>query len=213
MSTDKYAKLTSQIHNLAVMPPEQLANHLEKTNRPLMDVAPNIVPHLVGTASRAVDYLHQNMPKPLSEFVGAHAFEPSPGQKGRWLEQHDIVNDPISALEHVKNGTLTQAHMNALQAVHPDRLSNMQQKVMENATPANMKNLHYSTKIALSKFLGRQLDESLMPRVILGDQMNYAQAPQMAPPMGKKEQSTQSGLNKLDVNKMAETETNKTEED
>lgn len=212
---DNYKKNSDKISKLATMAPEALINHLAQTHQDLSEIAPNIAPHIQGIAIKGINYLHDKMPKPVQEFAGQEDYEPSKGQKDQWNQQYDVVNDPISILDHVKNGTLTSSHLEALQAVHPELLDSMRSKVMENATPKNIQKLHYSTKMSLSKFLGKATDASFVPAAIMADQANYNMPAQQAAgaPKGKGKGSTQAGLRELSLAKRASTEVTKDESD
>jgi hypothetical protein len=207
--SDNYKKNADKVSKLATMPPEALIDHLAQTHENLNNVAPNIAPHIQNIAIKGINYLHQEMPKPVAEFPGQDPFEPSKGQKADWLDKYNTVNDPISILDHVRHGTLTTNHMAALQAVHPELLDHMRQKVMEEANPKAMKSLHYSTKMGLSKFLGKAMDASFVPQAIMADQMNYNMPAQQAAgaPKGKGKESTLGGLRELSLAKRAQTET------
>ena len=213
MSIDKYDKLSTQIHKLSSLPPEKQIEHFASVNKDLSKVAPSLAVHLNSIGMNGLQYLHNKLPKPNVEFAGEDAYEPSKSQKTQWLDHYAAVNDPISALDHIKNGTLTSQHMEALNMVHPALLDDMKQKVMEQMTPKNMKGLPYSTKIALSKFMGAPAHGSLLPQVIANDQMNYAQ-PQVAASGTPKrvEKSSLGGLSKLNVAKRSATETQEMEE-
>ncbi len=210
---DKFAKESAKIRQLASLSPESLMDHIAKGNRTLTDVAPNLSGPMQATAMKGMQYLHSKLPGPATEFMGSDEYEPSKSQKSDWLKQHEAVNDPIGALEHVKNGTLTQAHMEALNAVHPELLQNMREQVAENMDTKSMKNLPYSTKIALSKFLGQPQDQSLVPGVVTADQATFAQQAPGQSAGSPAPKSSKSGLDKLTLSKRSETETQATDSD
>jgi len=211
LSIDKYNKLSQQVHSLASLPPEKQMEHFANLHKDVARVSPDIAAHLSVTGQRGLMFLHDKLPKPSIEFMGEDAYEPSNAQKSQWLNYHEAVNDPIGALERVKDGTLTGQHVEALAAVHPELLQHMQQRVMENMTPKNMKTVPYNTKIALSKFLNKPVSTSMLPGAVMTDQQNFAasqvqpQAPQGTPKRGQK--STLGGLSKLNVAERAATQT------
>jgi hypothetical protein len=209
----EYEKKAAPIRELVSMEPNRLAEHMADTHKVLSAVAPTIAAHVNATALRAISFLNSKMPKPTFEAPGSPEFEPSPSQQAAFLHYHEMVNKPISVLQHVKDGTLSSHHMEALQAVHPDLLQEMQSKVMENATPKNMEKLSYPKKIALSKFLGQPMDQSMLPGVIFSNQAGFAQPQQQVAGATKPKKPTQSGLNKLDTAKLAETETTHLEDE
>jgi len=209
-----FSKKTSQIENLARKSPQELVDHLAATHRHLTHVAPNIDQALQGVAIRGMQFLNSKVPRPASQYPSDGVWEPSPSQKQSFLHYHEAVNEPIKALEHVKNGTLTTHHMEALQAVHPELLKEMQNKVMENMTPQNMKRVSYSTKIALSKFLGSPIASSMTPEAVMANQANFAAPPALAPAgTPKRKSSTLGGLEKLNIAQRSATETQKEEEE
>jgi hypothetical protein len=180
-----------------------LANKLNDNTEGLHTVVPNIAQALQTTGARALNYLNTKMPKPINELIGDQEFEPTKSQQRQWLSSHDIVDDPISALDHVRHGTLTSDHMDALTQVHPELLNEMRQKVMEQMEPNKVKNLPMSTKLALGTFLGSPVTESSLPQAVMANQI----AMQPQPPPQQSPKSTVGGLEKLDVAKRAATET------
>lgn len=172
----------------------------------LHKIAPNIAQSLQTTGARALGFLNDQMPKPQNEFIGDAEYEPSKSQQQGWLHLHNIVNDPISVLDHVRHGTLTSAHMQALQQVHPELLQEMQQKVMEEMEPAKVRKLPSSTKMALSTFLGSPMSEALLPQAVMANQATFQ-------PAAPAQNSTLGGLKELDLGKRAATRTQTLEEE
>jgi hypothetical protein len=212
--SDSYNKKSEKIRELANLPPDQLMNHLATTHAKLSEAAPGIAPQVNNVAVNGINFLNSKLPKPVTEFPGDEDLEPSKSQKEQWLQYHDSVNDPLKTLEHVKNGTLNSHHLEALQAVHPDLLHEMQQKVMENATPKNMKNLDYSTKIAVSKFLGSPMHQSMMPGVIFSDQSQFNLNPAtQAAGTPQRKGVSEAGMQKMNVAKRTATQTQQLEEE
>lgn len=147
------------------------AHALNKGTQGMDSIAPSIAQALQVTGSRALNYLHQKLPKPASEMIGDHDYEPSELEQNRWMHLHDIVDDPLSALDHVRHGTITPDHIEALTEVHPELLDDMRQKVMEHMEPTKVRSLSSSTKMALGTFLGSPISESMNPETILGNQV------------------------------------------
>ena len=211
---NSYEKKSDQIRELANLPPDKLLGHFADKYEDVTNVSPTISSLIQGVANRGLQYLNNKMPKPRQEFAGDEEWEPSTSQKEEWLQHYEAVDDPASVLDHVKNGTLTNAHLEALNAVHPNLLAEMKQKVMENASAKAIKSLPYSTKIAVSKFLGSPLDSSLAPQTMQLNQAVYAQQPSMgALGTPKRKSSTLGGLKELDLGKRAATETQELETD
>jgi hypothetical protein len=146
------------------------------------------------------------------ELPGDAPWEPNKTQQASFMKHYDAVNDPLSVLDHVKNGTLSNEHMEALQAVHPGLLQNLQDQVSQQMSPSNMKSLSYSKKVALSKFLGSPVDSSLTPQSVMANQANYAPK-NAAQAMQKGQKSTQEGMSKLNLGSRSTTEIETDESD
>ncbi len=85
----------------------------------------------------------------------------------------------------------------------------MREKVASNINPKKASTLNYSTKIALSKFLGQPMESSMLPQVALANQaalgsVTQSQKPQQPTGGGK---STLGGLKELGVSNRMTTAT------
>lgn len=211
----KYERISSSIRELANHPdPSVMANALTKGTEGLHHIVPGISQALQVTGSRALNYLHDKMPKPVNEMVGDAEYEPSKTHQREWLHLHDIVDDPVSVLDHVRHGTLTSEHMDALSQVHPELLDQMRQQVMENMDPNKVKKLPSTTKIALGTFLGSPITESVSPQAILANQVALQGMIGSVPGMqSKSSKSSQAGLKELKLGDRASTQTEELESD
>jgi len=210
----EFDKKSSQIREMSMKTPQEFSDHLAETHKDVANALPNIAPHISSIAARAVNFLASKLPRPAVEFPGQAEWQPSKSQQASFLHYYDAINNPIGILDHVKDGTLSMHHMEALNAVHPDLLRDMQTKVMENATPKNMQKLNYSKKIALSKFLGQPMTQSLLPGAVLASQASFNKpmgAPSASAP--KRKSSSLGGLSKLNRAQESATETQRDEEE
>lgn len=193
--------------------PNSLFEHLDKTSEKLYSSIPNITQGLTSAISSGVQFLNSKLPKPVHELLLSQEWEPSTSQKEKFNRYYEAVNDPISSLKDIKNGVLSNETMEALQAVHPDLLQEMRGRVIENIDYKKAKNLNYSSKISLSKFLGQPVDNGLLPSVIQANQMVYNQVPQS---QQRKQQngtkSSASGLSKIDISQRSATRTERPDE-
>ena len=205
-----FSRKSQKIRELAGNPEAQM-NAIAESTGDLHKVMPNITTALGTTALNGINYLNAKLPRPSNDLPLDQEWEPTKVQQSDWLERHSTVEDPIKVLDHVRDGSLTHAHMEALQAVHPDLLKDMQSKVMDNMTANAHKTLPYATKIALSKFLGQPLSNSQLPQVVAANQATFAMSQQGPAQGGKSKGSTQSGLAKLKVGDMAATQVDKLE--
>jgi hypothetical protein len=183
MANDYDSKAT-QIRQLAGMPSDQLVDHLTNAHPNISNTAPNVAPHVFSTATNAIQFLNSKLPSHGNELPQDRAPGPSQQQKNAWLDLHKTVSDPVSILDHVKNGTLNSHHMEALQTVYPDLHQEMLTKMTEHlgSMQANDKQLPYARRMAISKFVGQPLDSTMTPEsfqaILSSAGQNTAQAAQ-----------------------------------
>jgi len=202
----EYNKTVKKVQEFASNP-QKMMDTMTASSQMLYDHAPNITQGMHNREVANVQFLDSKIPKPNTELPLASKWEASKSQKATFMRYYETVNDPISVLGHVKNGTLTNESMEALTATNPHLLEEMQQKVMENINPKTAMNLNYSTKMALSKFLQQPLDEGMMPQVLAANQATYANPPQRQSQQAGK--STQGGMAKMSFADRAKTRTQK----
>lgn len=212
-----FEKTASTVANYAGMPPEQLADHFADKNKDLNEVAPTVGPQMQQVAMNGLSFLSSKLPRPATSYPGDEPPQPSNTHKDQFMGYHEIVNDPLKALEHIKKGTLTAQHLEALQTVYPNLYQHMQQQVMSHATPKAIQKLKYPVRLALAKFLGQPMDATMAPGTVAANQMIYAQpaALQASGGPGRKPAggSTLGGLSKLNLAKRTATGTEREEEE
>lgn len=83
-----------------------------------------------------------------------------------------LTQQPLMAMEHLKDGTLTLSDIETLSMVHPVSYRIMQQKLTEKLIDnmAIAKNIPYKTRLSLSLFLGMPLESSMNPQNIMSNQ-------------------------------------------
>lgn len=214
VSATGYDKRVDRIQELANNP-QMMIDHLNKTTNALYDAAPNITNSVNGTMTTAVNFLNSKIPKPQSKYPLSEPFEPSASQKDQFNRYYEAVNDPLSVLSSVKDGSISNEQIEALQAVYPHLLSEMRSNVVQNLNPN--KDIPYSTKIALAKFLNTPLDASMTPQSMMSNQIALNGPQQSAQGMQKapkgKEKTTLGGLKELDVASRSATNTESLESD
>jgi hypothetical protein len=211
-----FNKTAQLVSNYSGMMPEQLVDHMASKNQELNHVAPTIGPQIQATTMSGLNFLASKLPRPGTAFPGDEPVEPSNSHKDQFMDYHEIVDDPLKALEHVKNGTLNTKHIEALQAVYPNLYQHMQEQVMQHATPKALQKLKYPVRIAVAKFLGHPMDASLQPGVVAANQANFNMPAAMQASGGpgrKSGGSTLGGLNKLHLAQRSATRTQEEEED
>jgi hypothetical protein len=208
-----YDKITERIKELA-SDPEALSAHIQNNVQGIQKEMPNIAQAMSSHIVRTVNYLHSKIPKPNTVLPLMPKWEASQGQKDKFERHYNAVNNPTDVLHHIANGELSHDTLEALQAVHPDLLQEMQHKVKTQIQPDVAAKLPNHVKRGLSQFLGAPLESHDLQSVKAANQAMF-QAQQQAKVaqqqnMGK---TTQKGLSELSVSKRIATDTQKDEED
>lgn len=190
---------------------QKLMDHLERSTDSIQEAAPNVSQALQMKMTNAVGFLNSKIPKPQNHFPLSFDWEPSNAQKQEFNEYYMAVDSPLSIMKDVKNGTLSNASMEALQAVHPELLKEMQSAVMGSLNPKTAKDLNYGTKISLSKFLGQPVDETMVPQTILENQLSLSgpSLSEQSAPKQRQSKISSSAIKDLDFSGRARSQTNR----
>lgn len=170
--------------------------------------APQTAAALTGAATRAQQYLAQALPKdpnPPSMFPGSPKWSPSDAEVQRYALVKRSVEEPLSILDDMKAGTLTDDQVKAVAAVYPQLYSKMQAVALEEISNS-VRPPNYQQRLQLSKLLGQNVDPSQ-------GMLAQLQAP-VAPELGgsgagpKAPGPNVKGLSKLTASKQAALPTN-----
>jgi hypothetical protein len=137
-------------------------------------------------STQAIQYLAQLKPKPLQLGPLDKPIKPSAQASQRYNRAVGIAQQPLSVLQHVKDGTLLPSDIQDLNSMYPGYMQQLQTKLgqeiagaLDEETP-----IPYHTRLGLSLFLGQPLDNTMQPMSIIAAQPQPVQAPQA--PQGKK---------------------------
>lgn len=204
---ENFDELSTKIRELSLASPEKLSDHLNNSVGHIKDIAPSIAPQMQATYLNGLNFLESKLPKPQQEYMGGNDWKPSKSQLHEFDVYHKMVKDPLSILDHVKNGTLTKQHIETIQAVYPALLKNIQNKIAEQLSDKTLKKIPYKTKISLTKFLGVPLDATLQPQSMLNNQMNFIAKNMASQTQLGKTKTSQGGLKALKIGDREATET------
>lgn len=129
-------------------------------------------------------FLYEKMPKdPRPQTLGHMAeWNPSDAEIDKFSRYYEAVVNPLSVLEHLKRGTLTMQHTEALQVVYPSLYERIVGELAESVSMAGER-LRYRDRVQLSVLFGVPLDSTMAPEAIMRAQALYAQpAPSQANP-------------------------------
>lgn len=146
-------------------------------NDPIADHLPEQSLLLNQAKGRISNYLtslrpQENMPKLAFD-------EPmeNKAQKKSYEKALDIANNPLSILNHVKDGSLTPEHIQHFNAMYPELTGHLQSKITERITEQQLdkKKPPYAVRQGLSLLLGTPLSSEVKPQNIMAAQSVFAQ--------------------------------------
>lgn len=204
-------KLSQKLGELQADPANAADNFAHNTQH-LYAAAPNITQSLHNSIYSSAQFLQSKMPQQAVKMPYSPPWEPSIAQKNEFNRYYQAVNDPIGCMAQVRNGTLTNQAMEALQATNPHLLQEMRGRYINSITPEKLKTLSYPQRICLSKFLGQPLDENMTTQAIISNQASMS-APNLSQQTSEAQavKSSKAGLGKLNLAGRASTRTNQTD--
>lgn len=175
---------------------DKLAEDTGQQTAPLRTHAPATTDALHGIAARGVQTLAGKLPAPGQRQPLDPPYQPSRAELVAYNRYHEIAESPARVLQHVAAGTITREHMDALQTIYPNLASEMRQKVMDRLAAEVSKGtrLPHQKRLALSLFLGSDLDSSSTQHHLAATQAAFAQHQQQAAP-----RPSAAGLSRLSV--------------
>ncbi len=202
---EAFKNIQSNINKLS-SDPEALSNMLSKRTMHVEKIAPNITEKVTENTLRGLQFLQTKLPKQTVDMDSAklfskREFSPSDFQMAKFERYLEVVENPVSALEDLKEGSLTREAAETLKVVYPNLFKKMQSGVLDNLEK-NKEVIPYSKRIQLGILLDVPTDVSLKPEYVAALQAN----------LGIQEQqpkSTPTKAENITIAKRTETEANK----
>ncbi len=149
--------------------PAMATERISQATRPLAETGAANTADQVSVKSALISkYLLDHMPKPLTP--------PSPFKKIKWTptdaeiskfeRRVHALQDPLSIVDDLTNGTLTPEAVDAVKTVYPKLFQKIQAKVYDYFMNGDPKNVNYNDRIKLSLLLEMPLDNDLKPENI-----------------------------------------------
>jgi hypothetical protein len=193
MDNQEYDDKSSQIMQLAQLPPDKLIDYLSMLRKGVETTAPNLTPHIQSATVNAINFLNNKLPNSGNELVQDQKIEPSSTDKRAWLDLHHTVSNPLTVLDKINDGTLNHNHIQALQAIYPDLHQEMNQKIAEHLGRAGLKNeqIPYKKRVSMGLLMGQPVDSTMtLPNM---NAIIMANAPKnQAQPAGKPKKVSKS---------------------
>lgn len=188
--------------------PQKMEQIIALRTQVAAQAAPATTASAIITAKKAAQFLESKLPKSYSnnaqsQMFTKRDFQPSDSQLAKFERYLEAVEDPMSALEDIKSGTLTREAAETLQVVYP----NIYQRVQKEAIEYMMKSekaVSYSKRLQLGILLNIPSDASLTPEMINKLQKSYMSEEEKAEQQG----ATLGGLKQIDMASRADTSIN-----
>lgn len=162
---------------------DKQVSKLEKNPAALLhedDKTAYYMPEHAEQMSRSVasvtSYLSKIKPQPIKPGVCDKEIPPSKQQVAEYNRALDIAIQPMTVLEHVKNGTLLPSDVGHLKAMYPavyDRMAQkLQNEMIDHLHGGN--SIPYIMRQSMSLFMGQPLDATFKPEAIVAMQATFA---------------------------------------
>lgn len=127
-------------------------------------------------AARSVYYLNSLRPKTVKQGPLDPDSKPNPIQLADFNRALDLVEQPLSIFNHIKNGTITNNDINTYNTVFPNLSNRLRDKITSEMVDhvSNGGKILYKTSLGISKFLGQPLVASLNPQSLMQIQSTFA---------------------------------------
>jgi hypothetical protein len=154
---EQLKQLQSRLTTLGTNPyaTSQLASAV---SAPFQNLSPETAKAYADKFTQSVNYLYQTMPKPPNAptqlFAPTDTWKPHPNDMQAWRDKIETVANPMSVLNHLHSGTLSQDHINALQTVYPMIHQMMKDNIVKYAMQHPDVKLPVQEQKSVNKFFG-----------------------------------------------------------
>jgi hypothetical protein len=165
------ARLTELASNDAAL--AQVTSHLSS---PFASSAPEVADAYQQKLGEAIHYLYDALPKapaPPAPFAPQY-WQPSAADKMAFHDRAEIISNPMVAMQHVAQGTLSDAHLDALKTIYPVVYSMMQNEILSFSANHPDVKLPMAERQSVARFLGTSLDSLDTPDTVRQLQQTYA---------------------------------------
>lgn len=152
-------RLASRLASLAANPQAMVAA-TSAASAPIAAGSPQLGAAYQEQLRTALQYLHDAVPKPAAPPppFAPDDWTPTAADKLAFHDKAEIVNNPMRALVHMQRGTLSDAHLDALQAVYPRVLGQIRSEILATAAKNPDLKLPAPERRSAAKLLGMPLD-------------------------------------------------------
>ncbi len=163
-----------------VADPQRMADRIATSLAGIDEAAPTVSGHAAVTATKAVQHLHAKAPKnPRSANTlqpMLDDWKPSDQEVAKFERHVRAAMDPLSVLEDLGAGTLTQEAADTFRELYPQLHLMTFSKLTERLAEAKKK-LPYVDRVNLSILFGAPVDDSMRPEFITRTQAIWEKKP------------------------------------
>ncbi|MEM6533889.1 MAG: hypothetical protein AAF654_14810 [Myxococcota bacterium] len=172
---ESYDRRVTEIADLAANP-EKLQARLSKNLDAVTNAAPKIGAHLAMTATKATQFLASKAPK-KEMFPGVVAGQveglgPSSLEMAEFERYVEAVEDPVSVIESVGEGTVTDEGVEVLKTVYPEMYATVVERLLQDYDKIQL--LPYEQRLNLSILFDQPFDYSMESGLVSAVQASYA---------------------------------------
>lgn len=196
-----------------VQDPQRAADRIGRSTASLAGVAPSVAAAIGQKSMVAANFLASKAPKdpnPPNPLI-KRDWKPPESQLAKFARYVEAVEDPMSTLDRMHEGTLTSESVEALQAVYPQLYGELVGEVMQQMSekPASY---GYGDRVQLSLLLNQPLDPTMQPDFIATAQQRWATGAQQQgqPPSAPAGKVSSAGVAKFSLGSSMKTHTQET---
>lgn len=202
----KQAFKNVQSHIASLQDPDLMTTKLAKNIGPLMKIAPTMGFEAQQQLARAVTFLNAKLPKHMgsgsAQLLFPKEYEPTTMEQAKFERYLQAVEQPLTVMAELEQGTITREHVEALKFVYPEIYGAVQQEVMKQI--ADNPEIPYQKRLQLGILLDIPADESLTGEAIMGLQNTFqaqqSPGPSQSQPVNGNVQAVQEGnLDEINV--------------
>jgi hypothetical protein len=157
--------------------PQVLQEHIAQVTEGIRsDMGDDMANFMGMTMLRGLSHLKEALPYQETDLFG-ETTPPSQVQMQDFIDRYMMFEAPMMALDLLADNALTQAHVEALEAIWPATLQQMRLDIVE-MLQENKEPVPYQHKLALGSFLNMPVDSTMKPQFVHKMQQRYAQTTQ-----------------------------------
>lgn len=175
----EYEEITEQLRQYAANP-ESLLSQTELMTSQASQVAPAVGDAMAQSMVQGVMYLANHLP-PASQpsLFPQSRRPPSDAEMIDFLRRYEAIEDPLSLLDRTADGSITDAHVDAVRAVYPRMYQQIQGEIANIISELDDASLiPYARRTRIGILMGVPADPTLDPRFLFRMQQTYSQTPE-----------------------------------